>query len=74
MAGHSVLLVGAKKTRDQSLVYFIDSNDPSDPLDRTKQKIYTISFTNLTSHICDIIGRQQPESTVEYAYYGAFKI
>lgn len=74
LAGHAVLLVGSKKIQDKAFVYFIDPNDPSDPLDRSKQKIYMISFTNLTSNICDIIGHKKPDSNAEYAYYGDFKI
>lgn len=72
-AGHSVVLVGAKKTHDKALVYFIDPIDPSDPLDRNKQKIYMTSFTNLTSSICSLTGKKVNFDT-DYAYYGNFKI
>lgn len=72
--GHSVLLIGAKKTQDLSLVYFIDPIDPSDPRDRSKQKIYAISFKNLTDHICDLSGQVRKDSIMGYAYHGNFKI
>jgi len=73
-SAHSVLIVGAKKIQDNALVYFIDSLDPSDPKDLSKQKIYVISFTNLSLHICDLHGRVRKDSPVPYAYYGNFKI
>ncbi|MEK7340149.1 MAG: hypothetical protein AABZ92_05510, partial [Verrucomicrobiota bacterium] len=72
--GHAILLVGAKKVQDKAFVYFIDSVDPSDPNDRSKQKIYMISYTNLTSNICDLHGRGQQNSPVGYAYQGTFKM
>ncbi len=73
LAGHSVLLIGAKKIKDNAFVYFIDPSDSSDPLDQSKQKIYLISFKNFTSNIYDITGRQNPDSRSEYAYCGSFK-
>ncbi|HEV3270428.1 MAG TPA: hypothetical protein VGZ69_07290 [Candidatus Rhabdochlamydia sp.] len=72
--GHTVLLVGAKKVQGKAFVYFIDSADPSDPNDRSKQKIYMISYTNLTSNVCDLHGRGQQNSPVGYAYHGTFKV
>ncbi|MGZ6298579.1 MAG: hypothetical protein ACXWM2_04245 [Parachlamydiaceae bacterium] len=71
---HAVLLVGAKKIQDKTYAYFIDCIDPSDPKDKSKQKIYMVSFANLTSHICDLHGRMAQNSPVAYAYYGNFKI
>ena len=71
---HSVLLIGAKKTQDKALVYFIDPTDPSDPHDRSTQKIYMISFTNLTSNISDLHNRLNPESPFGYAHHGSFQI
>jgi hypothetical protein len=73
-AGHSVLIVGAKKVNDKAYVYFIDPINSSDPLDRAKQKIYMNSFENITSNICDFAGHKQIDSEAEYAYYGHFKI
>lgn len=72
-SGHVVLLIGAKKVQDQAFVYFIDPGDPSDPKDLSQQKIYMISFKNLTSHICDLFGCMNPNSSSSYAYYGTFK-
>jgi hypothetical protein len=72
-AAHSIVLVGAKKVKDKSYVYFVDPNDPSDPKDRTKQKIYIISFANLASNICEVTGLRTPEAD-QYAYYGNFKL
>jgi hypothetical protein len=72
--GHTVLLVGAKKVEKEAYVYFIDSVDPSDPKDLSKQKIYMISFNNFTNHITDLHGRLRQDSPVPYAYYGNFKI
>lgn len=74
MAGHSILLVGAKKTHDNAYVYFIDPIDPSDPLDRDKQKIYAMSFKNLTSNICSLTGHKELNSEIGYAYHGNFKV
>jgi hypothetical protein len=71
---HSVLLIGAKKIQDKAFVYFIDPIDPSDPKDKSTQKIYMISFSNLTSNICDLHGRMRQDSPVPYTYYGNFKI
>lgn len=72
---HTVLLVGAKKTEDNAFAYFIDPCDPSDPRNRNTQKIYMISFTNLTSHICSLSGDKQPlDDSFGWAYYGNFKI
>jgi hypothetical protein len=72
--GHSVLLIGAKKIEDSAFVYFIDPIDQSDPNDKSSQKIYMISFTNLTSNICDLKGVRRKDSSVPYGYYGNFKI
>lgn len=75
MSGHAVLLVGAKKVQDKAFVYFIDPSDPSDPRNRDKQKIYVISFTNLTSHIDSLNGsKQRLDAPSCWAYYGNFKI
>ncbi|MCE2983496.1 MAG: hypothetical protein LW832_08015 [Parachlamydia sp.] len=74
ISGHSVLLVGAKKLNDKAFVYFIDPKDPSNPNDRSRQKMYMISFTNLTSSICDLHGRTTPDSPLPYAYHGSFNI
>jgi hypothetical protein len=73
-AGHSVLVVGAKKVHDKAYVYFIDPIDSSDPLDRSKQKIYMNSIENFTSNICDLAGHKRMDSKVEYAYHGHFRI
>lgn len=72
--GHAVLLIGARKIQDKAHVYFIDPTDPSDPKDKSKQKIYMISYGNLTSNIFDLHGRPKQDSPVNYAYYGSFKI
>ncbi len=72
--GHAVLLIGAKKVQDKAFVYFIDSIDPSDPKDRSKQKIYMMSFANFTANICDLHGRSLQNSPVGYAYHGTFKM
>lgn len=74
IVGHSVLLVGAKKIQDKAFVYFIDSRDASDPKDKSTQKIYMISFNNLTSNIFDLRGKMRQDSPFPYAYYGNFKI
>ncbi len=74
LESHSVLLIGAKKTQDKALVYFIDPTDPSDPQDRSSQKIYMISFANLTSNISDLHNRLNPESPFGYAHHGSFQI
>lgn len=71
---HSVLLVGAKKVNDNGYVFFIDSLDPSDPNDRSLQKIYLISFTNLTQNIRDLRGFSMVKSTFGYAYHGNFNL
>lgn len=71
---HSVLLVGAKKVQNQELVYFIDPNDPSDPQDRTLQKIYVISFKNLISNIGNVAGFITQDSPKGYGYHGNFDI
>lgn len=73
-SGNSVLLIGAEKVQRKAFVYYIDSDDPSDPKNRSKQKIYKISFENLTSHICDLHGRFRDDSPVGYAYHGSFNI
>jgi hypothetical protein len=70
----TILLVGAKKTQNRAFVYFIDPQDPSDPLDRSKQKIYMISYENLTSIICSVYGECEKSIDTEYAYHGHFKI
>lgn len=72
--GHAVLLIGAKKIQDKALVYFINSQDPSDPKDKSLQKIYAMSFTNLTSNIFDLHGRIKEDSNVGYAYHGNFNL
>lgn len=69
--GHSVLLVGAKKTQDQAFVYFID---PTDSSGRSKKTIYMVSIKNLTEHICSLSGKMKLDSAVGYAYLGNFKI
>lgn len=74
VAGHSVLLVGAKKIQNKAFAYFIDSCDPSDPNDKSKQKIYMISFRNLTSNICSLTGHKELNSEIGYAYYGNFRV
>lgn len=73
-SAHAVLLVGAKKIQDKSYIYFVDSKDAGDPKDKSQQKIYMISYTNLTSNICDLHGRMMQDSIVGYAYHGDFKI
>lgn len=73
-SGHSILLIGAKKIQDKAFVYFIDPIDPSDPQDKPSQKIYMISFSNLTSTIYNLHGRMRQDSPVPYGYYGSFKI
>lgn len=73
-AGHTVLIIGAKKIQDKAFVYFIDSTDPSDPKDKSKQQIYMISLTNLTSNIYSLSGRKNSDSQSGYAYFGNFKI
>lgn len=72
--GHSVLLVGAKKVDDKAYAYFIDCADPSDPKDRSQQRIYMISFTNLVTNMCDLHGRMIKDSKVGYAYHGNFHL
>ena len=74
IAGHSALLVGVKKIQEKAFAYFIDPNDSSDPLDKYKQKIYMISFTNLTSNICSLTGCKELDSEIGYAYSGNFKV
>lgn len=71
---HSVLLIGAKKVKDKGYAYFIDPNDPSDPKDISKQRIFIISYENLCKSISDI-GVITPDSParIGYAYHGSFK-
>lgn len=75
---HSVLLVGASKVQDEAFAYFIDPNDPSDPVDRSKQKIYRITFKNLTTHIVNMNGSLPSHNVlslnVPYAYHGNFQL
>jgi len=74
-SAHAVLLIGAKKAQDKSYVFFIDPEDRSDPKDIESQKIYTISYQNLISHICDLHGRIRTNSSanIGYAYHGNFR-
>lgn len=74
IAGHAILLVGARKVQNKAFVYFIDPADPSDPFDPSKQKIYMISFANLTSNIRSLTGHKELESDAGHAYYGNFEI
>lgn len=75
-SAHAVLLIGAKKVQDKSYVYFIDSEDHSDPKDIESQKIYMISYKNLILNISDLHGRIRPNSSanIGYAYHGNFKV
>ncbi|MBA3237729.1 MAG: hypothetical protein H0T62_05175 [Parachlamydiaceae bacterium] len=71
---HTVLLVGAKKVEDKAYVFFIDSQDCSDPIDKSQQKIYLISLSNLTENIRDLRGFPKEDSPFGYAYYGNFNL
>lgn len=75
-SGHTILLVGAKKVQEKAFVYFIDPKDKSEPKDKSLQKLYMISYTNLTQYICDMHGRMKPDSLSEigYGYYGNFQL
>ncbi len=75
--GHAVLLVGAKKVDDKAFVFFIDSQDTSNPKDKSQQKIFLISFSNLTENINDlssIRGAAKGDSPFGYAYHGNFNL
>lgn len=74
IAGHVILLVGAKVKEGTTHVYFIDPNDPSDPADRSVQRIYAISYENLRNHICDRTGVQRSTSKIGFAIHGKFQI
>ena len=73
VSGHTILLVGAEKTRVQNLVYYIDPLDESDPLCPEKQRIYVMTYGRLTSEdsICDFHGflRNNAPAAVGYALY-----
>ncbi len=73
VSGHTVLLVGAEKTRVQNLVFYIDPLDESDPLCPEKQRIYVMTYGRLTSadSICDFHGflRNDAPAAVGYALY-----
>lgn len=73
VVGHAIILVGAEKTLKNQIVYYIDPDDESDPLDAKKQKIYCLSYTKLTSFgvICDSHGfiRNDAPETIGYALY-----
>jgi hypothetical protein len=71
---HSVLLVGAKKVQEKAYVFFIDSQDCSDPNDKSQQKIYLISFSNLIENVRDLRGLTKEDSLFGYAYHGNFNL
>lgn len=73
VVGHVILLVGAEKTSKHEIVYYVDPEDESDPLDEKKQKIYCLSYAKLTSSdvICDRNGflRNTAPETIGYALF-----
>lgn len=79
IAGHVVVIVGAKITKEEELVYFIDPNERSDPQNSSSQRYFKISYKNLKSHICDSAGKLANEPTESglhagYGYHGNFRI
>jgi hypothetical protein len=54
-AAHAIVIVGAKKTDSQDLVYFIDPNDSSDEYD----KVYCMSYRLLCAKAMTIYGNQR---------------
>lgn len=62
-AFHAVVIVGATVKEEERCVYFVDPLDGSDPSDINTQKIYEISYQELTTSIANSLGIQQRTST-----------
>lgn len=74
-AGHAVVLVGAEKTSGGPLIYYVDPNDPSDPKDKSLQKIYAISYKNLVDSVVNLMGGAScSREKSRYSYYGDFDV
>lgn len=69
--GTSLLLVGAQKKGVSEVVYFIDSEDASDPKDVETQKIYAVSYKTLKANLSDLYGLagEGAESPFPYAIH-----
>lgn len=65
---HQVVLVGVNKAKSQ--VYFVDPKDPSDPKKTELQKIYTISYPNLTQNTLDMYPGMGGDKI--YSFYSQF--
>ena len=73
--GHAVVIVGAKKINKSEFVYFIDPMDSSDPNDKSKQKIYMITYKNLRDNISNRFETQDVKfDHFGFAEYGNFEL
>lgn len=70
---HQIVIIGAAQGGPKGgYVYFVDPKNGSDPQNPLQQKIYKITYENLTSNISDQRGHHCPPPTKSihgYAYY-----
>lgn len=71
IVGHVIVVVGAEKVNDREYVYYVDSEDASDPDHPEKQVLFCMSYQKLVDNILANNGfhHKQASCRVGYAFH-----